>query len=93
MDGVTGPGGPTASSATGSLYNSSELRQQGGGPLTSLKGWQASGGLQAPDWLPGVVGQGGGAIEGSQPRTLRGSSPSPRGGSWRLRAQHRTSLS
>ena len=75
------------------MYDSSGFRQQDGGPLTSLKGWQASGGLQAPDWLPGVVGQGGGAIEGSQPRTLHGSSPSPRGGSRRLHALHRTSLS
>ena len=53
---------------------------------------QASCGLQAPDWLPGVGGQDGGAIEGSWPRTLL-PSPSPHGGGWRLCAQHRASLS
>ena len=42
----------------------------GGCPSTSSQGWQALDGLQAPDWPPGEVGQGGGAPRGSQPRTL-----------------------
>ena len=53
---------------------------------------QASCGLQAPDWLPVVGGQGRGAKRvHSQNSTLP--SPSPRGGSWRLCTQHRQNLS
>ena len=93
MDGNTGPGGPTASLATGSLYNSSELRQQGGGPLTSLKAGRhrvackhLTGHLERLAKVE--VHQGVHSQELSQL-----TSPSPRGGGWRLRAQHRTSPS
>ena len=65
MDGVTGPGGPTASSATGSLYNSSELWQQGSGPLTFHKAGRHADSLQGPAWRPGVVRQARGSLKGS----------------------------
>ena len=63
MDGDTGPGGPTVSSATGSLKRfiwtpaTWEVF-----PLTSHKAGRQAGGLHVPAWQPGVVGQGGGTL-------------------------------
>ena len=71
MDGDTGPGGPTVSSATGShkrfILGSGK---SGGCPLTSHKAGRQAGGLHAPVWRPGVVGQGGGALRGSSQELL-----------------------
>ena len=58
--------GPASNSATGSNINDSfwvsGCRRL---PFTSHKSWQASEGLQAPDWLPKGVRQGRGAPRGS----------------------------
>ena len=63
MDGDTGPGGPTVSRLQVDLkrfiLDSGTL---GGSPLTSHKAGRQAGGLHVPDWQPGVVGQGGGAL-------------------------------
>ena len=42
----------------------------GGSPLTSHKAGRQAGGLHVPDWQPGVVGQGGGALRGSSQELL-----------------------
>ena len=42
----------------------------GGCPLTSHKAGRRAGGLQAPDWQPEEVRQGGGAIRGSSQELL-----------------------
>ena len=57
VDGNTGPGGPTASSATGSLkrffldiWHLTLIGELGGCPLTSHKAGRQAGGLHVPDW-------------------------------------------
>ena len=44
--------------------------KSGGCPLTSHKAGRQAGGLHAPVWRPGVVGQGGGALRGSSQELL-----------------------
>ena len=44
--------------------------KSGGCPLTSHKACGQAGGLHAPVWRPGVVGQGGGALRGSSQELL-----------------------
>ena len=71
VDGDTGSGGPSVSRLLVGLkrfiLDSGTL---GGSPLTSHKAGRQAGGLHAPDWRPGVVGQGGGALRGSSQELL-----------------------
>ena len=71
VDGDTGPGGPTVSRLQVDLkrfiLDSGTL---GGSPLTSHKAGRQVGGLQVPDWRPGVVRQGGGTLRSSSQELL-----------------------
>ena len=72
MDGNASPGGPKASSATGSLErfildirHLTLIGELGGCPLTSHKAGRQAGGLQGPAWHPGEDAQARGPVKGS----------------------------